>query len=210
MLRKAEEMGRPSNTEQRRAEIVDALLSVMAKTGYDNATVTAIAKEAGLTSGLLHYHFENKQAILVALVERLVSGLEARVEARLEEAGNDSRARIHALIDAHVAIDDGADPRAVAAWVVVAAEAVRQPDVRRLYSRQIKTTLERLSSLIGECLKKERRETRAASSIAAATLSAIEGAYMLSTAAPNILPKGYAAPSLRKMVDGLLDAQAHR
>jgi TetR/AcrR family transcriptional regulator, transcriptional repressor of bet genes len=198
-------MGRPSNTDQRRAEIVDALLSVMAKTGYENATIAAIAREAGLTSGLLHYHFENKQAILVALVERLVAGLEERVRSRSEAAGDDPRRRLHALIDAHVALDGDSDPRAVAAWVVVAAEAVRQADVRRLYGRQIKTTLERLTSLIAVCLKAEKRETRGAATIAAATLSAIEGAYMLSASAPGILPKGYAAPSLRKMVDGLLD-----
>jgi TetR/AcrR family transcriptional regulator, transcriptional repressor of bet genes len=199
-------MGRPSNTDQRRAEIVDALLSVMAKTGFDNATVAAIAREAGLTSGLLHYHFENKQAILVALIERLLAGLERRVLLRLEEAGDDPRRRLHAVIDAHVAIGDDADPRAVAAWVVVAAEAVRQSDVRRLYSRAIKATLERLSSLVSACLKAKKKDTRPAAAIAAATLSAIEGAYMLSAAAPGILPKGYAAPSLRRMVDGLIDA----
>jgi TetR/AcrR family transcriptional regulator, transcriptional repressor of bet genes len=204
-------MGRPSNTDQRRAEIVDALLSVMARTGYDNATIAAIAREAGLTSGLLHYHFENKQAILVALVERLVVGLEERVRSRLEAAGSEPRRRLprrrlHAFIDAHVALDADADPRAVAAWVVVAAEAVRQSDVRRLYGRQIKTTLERLTSLIAACLRAEKRDARSAASIAAATLSAIEGAYMLSASAPGILPKGYAAPSLRKMVDGLLDS----
>jgi TetR/AcrR family transcriptional repressor of bet genes len=57
------------------------------------------------------------------------------------------------------------------------------------------------------CLEREGRAGAEAERIAAAVLSAIEGAYMLSGAAPGVLPSGYAAPSLASMLDGLLDAQ---
>ena len=40
----------------------------MADRGYERASVTAIAKAAGLTPGLVHYHFHNKKEILLALV----------------------------------------------------------------------------------------------------------------------------------------------
>ena len=36
-------MGRPSNTDERRAQIAEGLLSVMAKHGYDGATIQRIA-----------------------------------------------------------------------------------------------------------------------------------------------------------------------
>jgi TetR/AcrR family transcriptional repressor of bet genes len=200
-------MGRPSNTDTRRAELVDALLAVMAKRGYEAATIAAIAAEAGLAPGLVHYHFESKHAILVALVERLASGLEARVQGRLAGAGDEPRGKLHAVVQAHVALGPDADPRAVAAWVVVAAEAVRHEDVRAIYSRAVRATHSRLRGLVVECLEGEGREAAGAEQVAAAVLSAIEGAFMLSAAAPGVLAKGYAAPSLAAMLDGLLDAQ---
>lgn len=58
-------MARPTNTDARRAEIVEAMLRVMARRGYARASIAAIAEEAGLTAGLVHYHFRNKQAILL-------------------------------------------------------------------------------------------------------------------------------------------------
>ena len=50
-------MARPRNTEERRRQIVDGLRLVMAENGYDGASVQAVAKAAGLTAGLVHYHF---------------------------------------------------------------------------------------------------------------------------------------------------------
>jgi TetR/AcrR family transcriptional repressor of bet genes len=200
-------MGRPSNSEQRRAEIVDALLKVMARQGYARATVAAIARQAGLTPGLLHYHFQDKHEVLVALVQRLVVGAEARASYRLARAGSEPRRRLEAFIDAYVARDDQGDPAAVAAWVVIGAEALRAPEVRGLYTHAVEKMLSSAQRLVLDCLRAERRSTRQAPAIAAALLAAVEGAYRVSAAAPGVLPMGFAAPTLRKMMNGLLDAQ---
>jgi TetR/AcrR family transcriptional repressor of bet genes len=200
-------MARPSNSEERRGQIVDGLLEVMARQGYAQATVAAIGKAAGLTPGLLHYHFETKQDILVALVERLTGALALRVEARLAAAKDTPRAQLHAFLEAYVGLGEDADPRAVAAWVVVGAEAVREPQVRALYTQAVGTTLARLRELLGACLREEGRGTRHVGRMAAGLLSAIEGAYRVSAAAPGVLPEGFAAPTLRRMADGMLDAE---
>jgi TetR/AcrR family transcriptional regulator, transcriptional repressor of bet genes len=161
-----------------------------------------------LAPGLVHYHFTNKQEILVALVEQLVARLDERVATCLESAGAGARARLYAVVDAHVALGPESDPRAVAAWVVIGAEAVRLAEVRTLYGRAVRAWLERLEALVRATLRDESRPTRDAKRIAAALLSAIEGAYLLSAASPRTLPRGFAAPMLRRMADGLLDAEA--
>ncbi|MBS2017371.1 MAG: TetR family transcriptional regulator [Deltaproteobacteria bacterium] len=199
-------MGRPSNTEQRRAEIAAALGALIASEGYERATIAAIAKRAGLAPGLVHYHFRDKDEILLALVARIVATLEARVEARLRECTGDARARLHVLVDAHVALGDDDDPVAVATWAAIAAEAMRREEVQAHYARAIAATLGRLEKLVRAALREAGKETRAAKAIAAAVLSAIEGAYLLHRAAPGVLPPGYAAPALHALIDGVLDA----
>ena len=62
-------MGRPSNAEQRRPQIVRAAVRVVARHGFDGASVQAIAKEAGLSPGLLHHHFGSKADILYAVLD---------------------------------------------------------------------------------------------------------------------------------------------
>ncbi|WP_394831578.1 TetR/AcrR family transcriptional regulator [Pendulispora rubella] len=200
-------MGRPPNTRERRAQIVDALLTVMGREGYASATIAKIAREARLAPGLVHYHFENKEAILVEAFQTLAAQLEARATARIEAAGNAPREQLMALIDAYVAVGHDADPKAMASWVVFGAEAIRQPDVRKLYERALSMMFERTSDRVRTCLKESGRTTKNAGAIAAVLLSAIEGAYRIAVAAPGLMPAGYAAPTMRRMVDGLLSSE---
>jgi excisionase family DNA binding protein len=57
------------NTEARKQEIVRAALETIADHGVAGATVSRIAKGAGITSAALYSHFENRQAILLAALD---------------------------------------------------------------------------------------------------------------------------------------------
>jgi excisionase family DNA binding protein len=57
------------NTETRKQEIVRAALETIAEHGVQGATVSRIAKGAGITSAALYSHFENRQAILLAALD---------------------------------------------------------------------------------------------------------------------------------------------
>lgn len=198
-------MGRPSNTEERRVQIVEGLLSAMAEHGYDGASIQRIAERAGLAPGLVHYHFASKQEILLALVDYLSALLDARFERRLRSATS-PRARLYAFLDAHVALGADASPAAVACWVGIGAEAVRDPHVRVAYRDAIRHGLDRLESLVASVLEDEGRTRGACREIAAGLMAAIHGCYQLATAA-NATPRGSAAPTVRRMAEGLLAAQ---
>lgn len=198
-------MPRPSNTEARRAQIVAAMLRVVAERGYERATVKDIADAAGLSPGLLHYHFASKQEILVALAETLAETAQKR-QTELA-APKSARARLLALLDAHVARGKGEDPAAVACWVTLGAEAPRIPELAAVYRRVTETALKTLRDHTRTALVEEKRSPTRAGSIAAGLLSAVEGAFKLAVAAPGMLPEGFAAPTLRAMAEGLLNAQ---
>ena len=56
--------------EQRRTELLDAALRVVARDGYDALTAQAIAHEAGVTKPVLYGAFDTLPALLEALVAR--------------------------------------------------------------------------------------------------------------------------------------------
>lgn len=185
---------------------MDGLLHAMAEHGYDGASVQLIAEKAGLAPGLVHYHFKTKQEILVALIGRLSSLLEERFERRAKGPLS-ARARLYAFLDAHVALGADASPEAVACWVGIGAEAVRHAEIRVVYRDTIRRNLEVLEGLVHAVLADERRVTSACRDIAAGLMATIHGSYQLATAA-NAAPRGFAAPTLRRMADGLIAAQS--
>ena len=187
-------MARPTNTQQRRTEILDAFLNVMAQEGYAKATIQAIAKQAGLRSGLIHYHFKNKQEILIELVKQVSASVQERYQGLAAHA-NTPQEKLKAFIDARLAKGETSNPQAVAAWVVIGTEAIRQTEVREEYEKIISDQQDLLEKLIAASTSSKRINTHIRKT-AAICLAAIEGAFQLSVAAQNVMPTAYAAESL--------------
>jgi AcrR family transcriptional regulator len=57
--------------EQRRRELVDATLAVVAVGGIEAATVRRIAEEAGCTTGRITHYFADKEEVLVAALRQV-------------------------------------------------------------------------------------------------------------------------------------------
>jgi AcrR family transcriptional regulator len=56
--------------EQRREQLLDAALSVVAEQGYGGVSIEAIARAAGVTRPVVYDHFPNLARLLHAVVER--------------------------------------------------------------------------------------------------------------------------------------------
>jgi len=59
-----------------------------------------VARETGLSQGILHYYFADKRAILVAALESVTADLDRRVAAAQARGPRDARARLRALVEA--------------------------------------------------------------------------------------------------------------
>jgi AcrR family transcriptional regulator len=85
-----------------KAKILQAALELFATRGYSTTTVDAIAEAAGVSAGLLYYHFENKPALLHAIFEQSLADVHATFAAADREP-NPSR-RLPALLRSAAAI----------------------------------------------------------------------------------------------------------
>lgn len=76
----SQRVGRPRRSgiqgSSPRDDIVSAAARLFAAVGYADATVSAIAREAGLGQSSLYYWFANKEAILQALIDKNRESLE--------------------------------------------------------------------------------------------------------------------------------------
>ena len=66
----------PEKGPDARDRILSAALSLFAMRGFEGVSTTQIAKVAGITQPLIHYHFKNKEALWKASVTRLFGQLD--------------------------------------------------------------------------------------------------------------------------------------
>lgn len=66
--------GQKAAEEQRRDEILAAAYRVATSRGLGGLTIRGVAGEAGLSHGLVHFHFRSKDALVGALLEQVLAG----------------------------------------------------------------------------------------------------------------------------------------
>lgn len=84
----------------RREQIVRATVRCLAREGYTRLTMKKVAREAGVSQGILHYYFTDKRAILTATLAAVSRDLDRRVAAAQSRTGRDPGARLRALVRA--------------------------------------------------------------------------------------------------------------
>jgi len=97
--------------KQRRARqtvdaVLDAVVRVLKRDGFDAVTTNRIAEVAGVSIGSVYQYFPDKRAIFVALHQRHVDRIDRMVETRLVEHAASSledlvRAMVGGMIEAH-------------------------------------------------------------------------------------------------------------
>ncbi len=56
-------------TDPKAQKILSAVRTILAQKGYMGTTISAVAKEAGVSRGLLHYYFKNKDEMLARVIK---------------------------------------------------------------------------------------------------------------------------------------------
>src|SRR5262245_60027943 len=73
-------------SSERYQRILDAALQVFSQRGYRDASVDDIAGTAQTSKGGVYFHFPNKEAIFLALLQRTATRLLEKIEEAVETA----------------------------------------------------------------------------------------------------------------------------
>jgi AcrR family transcriptional regulator len=112
--------------EARRQQIVDAASMCVRRAGFHGASMAEIAQAAGLSVGQIYRYFENKEAIVSAIVAQDV----AEMRDKFSELQSSDEPLLEAVIDGcSQAVDEHYDLERSALMLEVLAEAARNPRV---------------------------------------------------------------------------------
>jgi AcrR family transcriptional regulator len=69
-------------TEERKQQILDAAEGVFTYKGFDEARMEDIAEGTGVSKGTLYLYFKSKEELIIAILDRVFSGMFQQMEAR--------------------------------------------------------------------------------------------------------------------------------
>jgi len=91
---------RKASREVRRQQLIDATIETLARRGYAQTTMTDVAITAGVSHGLVNFHFETKEKLLTETLMFLAAEYRDNWQAALAAAPADAAAQLNALIAA--------------------------------------------------------------------------------------------------------------
>src|SRR3954454_16456842 len=112
--------------DERRAQVLDAARRVFAHDGFAEASTAAVAREAGVTRGLVHHYFGSRRALFLAGLEELAERLPPAIRTDLDGLSLEETvaANSNALLDA---VERDRDD-----WLALLAAAGPDPDVEAI------------------------------------------------------------------------------
>jgi AcrR family transcriptional regulator len=119
---------RKASVEERRNEILETTCLVVIERGFAATRIADVAARLGVSTGLIHYHFESKDQLLAEAFEYAAATDLARLRSELEEPGTsierlDRMFRLYTPAEA----DSG-----WLLWIDGWGEAIRNPTLKRI------------------------------------------------------------------------------
>ncbi|MDR7231474.1 AcrR family transcriptional regulator [Caulobacter sp. BE264] len=181
----------------RRHALVAAAEAVLAREGVGGTSVRTICAEAGVSPGLLRHYFEGVDELIAAAYEAVSQRIDTALDAALEGAGEDPRARLLAYLGASFAAPV-LDERLLAAWVGFWSLVKTKPRMAAIHAASYADFRTRLEVLLA---KAGARETR----LAAIALTAIvDGLWLELCLDPATFNPDEARAIVTRALDGWL------
>ena len=141
---------RTMSREARRAQLIASTIETLAARGYSRITLTDVARTAGLSHGLVLFHFESKEKLLAETLAFLAEEYRQNWQGALSRVGDDPAEQLNALIEADYN-PTICTPSRLAAWCSFWGEAQSRPIYQELcgdkddaYNRQLEEICQRL------------------------------------------------------------------
>lgn len=181
-LKETQGLPRPTTkSAETRYRIVQGALTALGAYGLNDTTTRRIAAEAGVQLGTLHYHFSNKEAVLLAVLDMLVSDMTTVLDANAGYSSPLNR-RIEASLRANWQYAQSSRARQIVQYELT-LYALRTQGSEWLAKRQYEACVDAFASLLSPASSQAANpEREQADELARMMLAGIDGLILQSLA----------------------------
>jgi len=136
----------------RRNQLIEATIETLARRGYAQTTMTDVAATAGVSHGLVNFHFETKENLLSETLLFLAEEYRANWQTALAAAPASAAARLDALINADFN-DVICTPSKLIAWCAFWGEAQSRPIYQEKCGANDQAYIQMIEGICGEIVR---------------------------------------------------------
>lgn len=123
---------RRKSKEFRQDQLINSTIDTLAKKGFAATTLADVADGAGLSRGIVNFHFESKEKLLFSTLEFISQSYAENWKKELKKVAKQSAAKqLHILVKADLN-NKVCTPRLISAWFGFYSEAQTRPSFREL------------------------------------------------------------------------------
>jgi AcrR family transcriptional regulator len=137
--------------EQRKDDLIQATLSLIAEQGVRAATVRAIAKRADVTQGLIRHYFSTKNDLILAAYRHHMDRMTQLTSASTDRADSTAKEHLAAFVVASLK-PPVVDPSSVTVWASFLNKIREDEHMRKMHEQTYYEFRDQLESLIQEAL----------------------------------------------------------
>jgi TetR/AcrR family transcriptional repressor of bet genes len=175
---------RTASREKRRRQLIDATMKCIARKGMGSTTLADVAREAGLSQGIVNLHFESKDNLLNETLSTLASEYREKFDKALQKAGPHPADQLRALME-HDLRPSICSQRKLAVWFAFWGEVKSRPTYRRMCDEWDRHYDEVVAGLCGELIADGGYRNIAATTVAYALASMINGLWLSCLVSPQ-------------------------
>lgn len=140
-----------SRAEARKAQVLEAASECFRHNGFHGTSMAQISKAAGMSVGHIYHYFENKEAIIAAIVERDLLNL-MTITDRIRRSGHGGDVLKAMVEDVDASVADTTNDANAALMLEIVAEAARNPAVAAIIHKADGLAMEHMRAFINEGL----------------------------------------------------------
>ena len=168
---------RTASREERRQQLVDATMKCIARKGLGGTTLGDVAKEAGLSQGIVNLHFESKENLLNETLRYIADDYNNQFTRTLDKSGPDAASKLQALMELDLR-PSILDRRKLAVWFAFWGEVKSRPRYREVCEKSDEYYDEVLCSLCDEVIDEGDYRNVTAAAVATMLTSVTNGMWL--------------------------------
>lgn len=129
----------------KKEQILDVSLSLFLQKGFDKTSINDILKNLDIARGTLYYHFESKEAIMDAIIERASKEIFSKIESIVKDPKADVFEKIHSLFFAMKMQNVSGGEQMI--------DYLNQPQNALFHEKSNQMVIEKISPLLGRIIR---------------------------------------------------------
>ena len=190
---------RTASREQRREQLVVATMKCIARKGMSSTTLGDVAKEAGLSQGIVNLHFKSKDNLLKETLHQLADEYKRKFTKALEKSGPDAAEQLRSvlLLNLRPSI---IDRQKIAVWFAFWGEVKSHPTYRKICDERDRFYDSAIVDLCGKIIAEGKYDNLSPATVALSLTSMTDGMWLSALINPRAFDRNVAADAIEEML----------